>query len=186
MSLDFWGDDEIEVSDGTANMGGGDFEIIPAGTNVLFQIESIEIKEPGDFDSTEYLNIQWSILKPDDYANRRVFQKIRIFDTDSTKRKKARTMLSAIDTNSGGRLSAYGKKKGKSLADFTSEDFTVCLVGQSMMGKLMVWKDNDTKEPKGNWVQQVSPAGNSKPLASAPKAAPEPIKEDDSDDDIPF
>ena len=42
--VNFWGDDEVEVTD-TFSSGGGDFEVIPKNTNVLFEIEEIEIRE---------------------------------------------------------------------------------------------------------------------------------------------
>ena len=183
--VNFWGDDEVEVTD-TFSSGGGDFEVIPKNTNVLFEIEEIEIREANEYEKTDFLNICWNILKPDDYANRNVFQKIRIYHTEKDKRIKARQMLAAIDVNSGRKLTQYGSKKGKNLDEFTSEDFQFLFIGKSMMGKLDVWKDRDTKEVKGNWVRSISPV-TTKTVAATKKPPYPSIKDYDArDDDIPF
>ena len=184
MSIDFWGDDEVEAKD-TFVSGGGGFDPLPKNTNVLFEIEEIEIKESNEFEQTDFLNIRWNILKPDDYANRKVFQKVRIFHTEKDKRIRARQMLATIDINSGGKLTEYGKKKGKNLTEFTSEDFQVCLVGKSMMGQLDVWRDKDTKEIKGNWVRSISPA-NAKDVSKPVKNKASPSIKDDDKEDIPW
>ena len=50
--VNFWGDDEVEVTD-TFSSGGGDFEVIPKNTNVLFEIEEIEIREANEYEKTD-------------------------------------------------------------------------------------------------------------------------------------
>lgn len=181
-----WGDDEVEVpANGEFSSGGGDFELIPANTRVLFEIEQVTMEEPNNFNDTEYINVRWSILKPDLYTNRKVFQKIRVFDNDKEKRMKARKMLAAIDVNADSRLTKYAEKHKKTLEEFTTEDLTLCLVGKSMSGVIMVWKDNDTKEPKGNWVSSIAPANGAKiPEVAKPAVTKKPIV--DEDEDLPF
>lgn len=180
-----WGDDEVEVpANGEFSPGGGDFELIPANTRVLFEIEAITMEEPNNFNDTEYVNIRWSILKPEIYGNRKVFQKIRVFDKDKEKRMKARKMLAVIDVNADSRLTKYAEKHKKTLEEFTTEDLTLCLVGKSMSGVIMVWKDNETKEPKGNWVSTIGPASSAKVTESAKPAAKKSKDIDDSD--VPF
>ena len=178
-----WGDDEVEVPEnGEFEIKGGDgFEVIPAKTGVLFQIEQATMEEPTQYIAEEYINLRWSILKPELYANRKVFQKIQVFSSDKDKRASARKMLAAIDVNSDNRLSKYAEKKGKTLEDFTTEDLTVCLVGKTMSGVLMVWESKD-KSKTGNWVQSIAPANATK--IAKPTEKKRPVIDDD--DDVPF
>jgi len=136
--------------DGKAEMGGGDFEPIPAKTQVLFapvEAKWGEIKDHGKDFGHEGVKIQWAILKPDEYKNRRVFQNIKVGDPDPKVADKAMRMLVAIDTNAGGKLFAAGTKP-------SDADLARCLVNKQMMGVLQVWKVGDKA---GNWVQSVAP-----------------------------
>lgn len=177
-----WGDDEVDVPEsGEFSSGGGDFELIPAKTGVLFEIEAATLEEANNFEDTDYINIRWSILKPELYANRKVFQKIRVFSNDKEKRKKARQMLAAIDVNSDNRLTKYAEKKNKTLEEFTTEDLTLCLVGKSMSGVIMIWSmDGKT----GNYVQSIAPANKAKTTSTG-----KPVEKKEAvvdDDDVPF
>lgn len=169
-----WGDDEVEVpANGEFSSGGGDFELLPEGTRVLFEVEQAEIRQYEDIDN---ISLRWSVLQPELYKNRKIFQNVYVFADDKEKRMKARKMLAAIDVNADNRLTKYAEKKKISLNEFTTEDLTICLVGQSMTGTIGKYKDK-------NIVRGISPANSAKikePTKTAPK------KEIDEDEDLPF
>lgn len=196
-NINFWEDEEgeeIQQQESFESKGGDDFEVIPAKTRALAEIESVTIESyKGAPEIIEYINIQWTLMKPEIYQNRRIFQKIRIMGDDPTQKsykeekqpekiRNAKMMLAAIDKIcTGGKL--FGLKRMP-----TEEELQKYLVGKSAEIYLMVYKLDDGKE--GNWVHSVfAPSGNvSAPSkAATKKAAPKPASGfDDMDDDIPF
>jgi hypothetical protein len=157
---------------------GGDFTLIPDNTDLLVCLEKAEWAEPGDFDKDagpRLVNIKWNVISPPQYANRKVFQKIKPFHDKSEKADKAKEMLAAIDANAGGKLAALETLP-------TDEDFARALSNKLMVIKMGVYgpsKNNPNIKP-GNWVKAVSPrkSGEEK-KQTAPKVEP-------MDDDIPF
>lgn len=150
----------------------GSFEPIPDNTTCLAVITKTSID---DYQGDEFVNIEWSVQKPDVYKNRKVFQKVRIFDADSKKRDKAVQMLAAIDKNAGGKLSKIDKAPDV----FALE---AALLNKAMLIKVMIWTMDDRK---GNWVSAVSPRTSEQASKPAPAPAPEP-QDDDDFDGIPF
>jgi len=186
MSVNFWelndGSSATET-DGKFESGGGDMEPIPNNTGCLAAIEEANWSE---FQGDEYINLRWRVLQPAAYANRVVFQKIRVLDKDPAKADKAKRMLAAIDANSGGCLRQLEGAP-------TDEDLMRCLSGKKHMGiKVMVWKmEIQGEQRSGNWVSAVAPAGAAKaappPKPKAqPSPQPAPQSDDDFDNDIPF
>lgn len=178
MSDNFWGDIDETTATGTAGMGGGNFTPIPEGTNVLAAISEIDWN---DYQGETYIEAKWDILQPDEYKARKVFQKIKVLDSDPKKADKAKRIFAAIDKNaSGGKLLAAGKKP-------TMTDMMRHLVGKPMVLKLGVWEQGDKS---GNWVQAVSPRTVAAQAANPVKAKPKPPepaeKYADYDDDVPF
>lgn len=169
--MSFFDFQDRESVTGEFESGGGNFEPIPANTNVLAAPDEAKWDE---YQDQRYISLRWIVLAPEDYKNRRVFQKIRVLDDDSAKAEKAKRMLAAIDANAGGRLLASGEEP-------TDSSLTMALVNKPMVLKLQVWKlTTETGEEKtGNWVAAVSPR-NAGQAAPAPKAAP--VK----DEDVPF
>lgn len=176
--------------------GGGGFEILPAKTKALASIASAGWAK--DRDENRYVNIQWSIVKPDDYARRVVFQKIWCGDPDprakdpNKKRDKALRMLATIDANAGGKLAKAGREPD-------DDDLALALTNKQMGITLMVWdKEEDDgfggkrKEPGGNWVSAVAPKAGFEvtipPKKSTGNGGPQTRRQmnDDLDDDIPF
>jgi hypothetical protein len=143
----------------------GSADPLPDGTSVLAAPVEAGWKT---YEFEDYINFQWSVLAPEQYKNRRIFQKIKVNDKD--KGDKAKRMLAAIDANAGGKLFALGKEP-------TDQDLTQCLVGKPMMLKLGVW---DINGKTGNWVQAVAPRA-----AQAP-AAPAASVPDIGEQDVPF
>ena len=195
MSGNWWsdssGEDVTENVEKEYDAGGGSFDIIPEKTRALAAISSAAWSK--DNDGNRYVNIQWSITKPEAYANRRVFQKIWCGDDDprakdpAKKRDKALRMLATIDANAGGKLAKNGKEPD-------DDDLALALTNKILGITIMVW-EMDGKE--GNWISGV--AGKSGfECTVPPKAAPKPstgnggpqtrrtADDDDLDRDVPF
>lgn len=179
--MSFWNlsDNNPIEKTGSFETGGGDMEPIPAKTQVLFAPDEAKWD---NYDGEEYISLRWNVLQPKEYANRKIFHKLRVKDVDPKKRDKALRMLAAIDTNAGGKLMASGREP-------SDNDLTACLVNKPMLGLLQVWEieQDDGSMRKGNWVSAVSPRNGGSP-AKAPEVKNElpmeaPI---DFDDDIPF
>jgi hypothetical protein len=141
-------------------------EPIPSNTTLKVTIEGAEWAE---YDGDEYISITWQVLAPDEYKNRKIFQKIRAKSHDDKKRQKALLMLAAIDANAGGAL-AKSKK-----AVFDDMDLATALTNKIMLIKVDIWESDDGK--KGNWVRAVSSGKNHQAPA---------VEEKDDLDDIGF
>jgi len=180
-----------------APSGGGNL-ILPEGSSVLASLD--EIKWQSFQGGEEHVSARWNILAPEEYAGRKIFQKLwpegdkaRAKDEDKAKRKAdtAKRMLAAIDANCGGNVVKLGRKP-------TDEDFALHLTNKPMVIRLGVWemKQNDGSMGSGNWVQAVSPAskGVSVDAAKVKAAAPKPqstpgagrSNTDLDGDDLPF
>ena len=170
-------------STGNFESGGG-LAPIPEGTQVLAVIDEAKWDI---YQNESFISLRWSIAKPQEYTNRKIFQKIKVMDVDASKRDKALMMLAAIDTNAGGKLQAAGVQPD-------TQALAAALMNRPMVLKLGVWELDD-KSKSGNWVSKVAPrpqagaAGQSAP-APAPKPQPQPKPApaafDDLDDDVPF
>lgn len=161
---------------GSFDAGGGDIAPIPKDTQVKAACDEAKWdSHNGD----EYISLRWTVLAPDEYKNRKIFQKVRVLDDDSKKADKAKRMLAAIAANAGGGLL---KVEGKP----TDADLQSNLLMKPMALTLQVWEmeRDDGTTMSGNWVQQVAPLkAGSKP---ATKKKPEPELVDEDDDDIGF
>ena len=170
-------------NDGNFDAGGGDFEPIPSDTGAIAAIE--EAKWDGA-EGDDWISIRWRIAKPDAYANRVVFQKIKVLGTSRDKDRKAtgdkaKRMLAAIDANAGGCLRKIDTMPG-------DDDLMRCLSGKMMAIKIMIWRMTiDGQEKSGNWISAVAPAkGGAKPAAVAKKPAAAPPVDSFGEGDIPF
>lgn len=178
-------DDVKTESAGSFEMGGGDLAPIPKDTQVLAVCEEAKV---GEYEGNRYISIKWRVHKPEAYQNRVIFQKLKVFEKDADKARKAKQMLFAIGTNAGGKLFDAMKAANESEPSDTS---LTRVTNVPMVLKLGVWELDD-KSKNGNWVQAVSPysKGSKTPEAAPkpaakPKPAPDPVA-DSFDDDIPF
>jgi hypothetical protein len=168
MSDNFWGlsdgEDASNTVSGEFDAGGGNMQPIPSDTNVLAAID--EAKWSKNQAGDEFISLRWSVIAPEDFANRKVFQKLWVTDFDPNigvdkaiaKRDKAKKMLAAIDTNAGGKLLA------KPIMP-TDESMTLHLLNKPMIIKVMVWEMTDRMTgdvARGNWVGAVSSKAASK------------------------
>jgi hypothetical protein len=189
--MSFW-----KTSDGAAvkanseyDAGGGDITPIPSGENVLAAIDEAGWAERN---GSKYISLRWSVLEPQAYKNRKVFQKLWVTDQDPNaksdeagkkKSDNARAMLAAIDANCGGEL--YASETAPSDIDLQS-----ALMSKPMTVKVKVY-DMVTQEGgtmTGNWIAAVGPAAgfNSRPATQPTSQSQAQVKKPLADDDVPF
>jgi hypothetical protein len=171
MSFFKTSDNKAVDTSGKFESGGGNFEPMPEGTSVLAAPVEAGWKS---YEGEDYINIQWQVLAPTEYRNRRIFQKIKVYEPTAAKADKAKRMLAAIDTNAGGKLLALDKTPDDA-------DLTQSLVGKQMMLRLGFWEIDDKR---GNWVQAVAPKTASVPAPAQTPAAAQ--TEALINEDIPF
>lgn len=171
--MSFWnlsdGEDAKSNTTGEFDAGGGRMEVIPDNTSVLAVID--EAKWDRTQDQDRYISLRWTVLAPEEFKNRKIFQKLWVLDNEprakdpAKKRDKAKLMLAAIDTNAGGKLMARNEMP-------TDESLSGCLTNKPMVVKVMVWEMEDRATGKinqGNWVGAVSP--KSSPVSSSDEIA---------------
>jgi hypothetical protein len=153
---------------------GGDLDPIPKGTIVLAAPYEAKRQFKDDFKTKqplpESIGINWTVLAPPEYKNRKIFQDIKVNSKDPVKEEKAKRMLAAIDANAGGKLAEAGEYP-------TDSALATALVNKPMLLKLTVWVSED-KSASGNWVMAVSPRNKEAAAVETPAT--------DFDDDIPF
>lgn len=177
--MSFWQTSDNEnAAQNTGNefeTGGGNIEPIPASTRLKAMIDDAKWDS---FQGDEFINLRWTVLAPESYNNRKVFQKVRVLDQDTKKADKAKRMLAAIDANAGGQLA----KKQDVPSDM---DLASALMNKPMMIEVQVWEmtGDDGQKRSGNWVSKVAPANSSSGTEQHVNSAPSSEKEDD---DIPF
>ena len=187
--MSFWQkQDGSQVENTTSfEMGGGDIKPIPNNTALIAAIEEAKWDS---YKGDNYISLKWRVMRPAEYANRVIFQKLHVFDPK--KGDKAKQMLMAIDANCGGKLARLNDAP-------EDHDLMTALIGKPMAAKVQVWELDD-KSKSGNWISAVSPAKQQAPVAqaSAPQAQARPQQRtvtppqnvapvyDPLDDDIPF
>lgn len=165
--MSFW--DDIEApSTGEFSTGGGKFELIPDNTDVLAAPDAVAWQE---HEGDRYIEIRWSIMAPEAYKNRKIFQKVQVLNADQKKAQKAKQMLAAIDFNVGGHLVKLKREPN-------DVDLARALLNKSMILKLMTWEMNGKF---GNWVSAVAPAKSKAIAEPAPNQAETEENYDDSD-----
>lgn len=183
-------------------------DVIPKDTRVKAVIDEIEwsaVPDESDNDAgVAYINVRYSILAPEEFKNRKIFQKLFVSSVGKPSAKDAEkkrtndlTLLAAINVNSNGQP-LNNCTSAPTDAELSS------LIGTILLLQLDVWEIGDRK---GNWIRSLEGATATKAtvygkLASKPSAKPanktapvsakEPDKEqelpeiNDIDDEIPF
>ena len=151
---------------GEFESGGGNMEPLPEGTQVMAMVDQAKWDA---HDGEYFVSLRWTVAMPEEYKNRKIFQKIKVKNPDAEKRDKALMMLAAIDANAGGQIMALG-------AEPEDADLAAALLNRPMVLKLGLWKmDNAQGESKsGNWVQKVAPRKKGATAPAATPAAPAP------------
>ncbi len=157
---------------------GGSVDLIPKNTRV---VATCEEAKNDSYNGENYINLKWRVNLPKEFANRVVFQKLKVYD--QAKQKSAREMLAAIASNAGGRLfkaMAAGNEQMPSDASLQ----TLC--NSPMVLLLDVWELDD-KSKSGNWVRSVAPYSQQQVQAPvAPQPVQQPAPQQQFTDDIPF
>jgi len=170
-------DNAEEIKDGKFETGGGNFEPIPSNTSLLVLADSIEWTE---YEGESMVSITWVVLAPSAYKNRKVFQKIKLFDKDKKKAAKAATMLKAIDMNCGGKIATVE-------GEVTDAHLMKAIMGKQQVIKVQVWNMIIEGEKKsGNWVCAVAPKSPVPEVENPSQTEKEDIFDAPLDDDIPF
>lgn len=181
---------------------GGFSEPIPNNSDCLSTIKAVKWASKKDAHE-KYVEIQWQVQEPKEYANRTVFQKLWVANLDpmakseekaKQKRDKARKMLATIDLNAKGKLLASGDEP-------TDDSLAMALVDALCVIKVMLWEIDDPSNGetiRGNWVSAVkgrdAETSTGDPLppkkTSGSSAGGQPSNGgggfDIGDDDIPF
>jgi len=142
---------------------GGNMDPIPDDSSVLAMIDEAKWADKDDASIAKYISLRWSVISPDEFKNRKVFQKLWVTDDDplakdadkaAKKRDKARRMLAVVDANAGGKL-----VKLAGMPD--DDDLTKNLANKPMIIKVKVWSMPDREQPgeviSGNWICAVAP-----------------------------
>jgi len=160
---------------GEFETGGGDMTPIPSNTRLKAMIDDAKWDE---YDGDRFVSLRWTVLAPETYKNRKIFQKVRVYDQKTEKADKHKRMLAAIDANAGGNLANQDKEP-------SDMDLQSALVSKPMLIEVQVWKidanqSSDGQERSGNWVSKVSPASGGEPSAAPAQ------KQESEGDDVPF
>jgi hypothetical protein len=186
---------EVIVSEKSFDASGG--EPLPDKTEVLASVGKIYWDE---YEGEKSIKIDWDILQPKQYANRKLFQTIKVNHTEDKKADKAVRMLGAIDAMHGGKLD---KLDVDDINLITDEQMASALVNKLTVLKVGLWEMPEQGK-SGNWIMAVAernPSGAAvedvpakapaKPAAKATSKAAngkavKPGASDFVDDDIPF
>jgi len=150
----FWLVDDKEVKSGDFTLQ-GKVEVIPSNTNCIAMIEEAKWDEYKD---EEYISLKWKVLQPAEYKNRVIFQKIKVYENDENKAKKAQNMLLAINYNAKGNLHELQGAP-------TATELQKALCNKLMQINVQVWKmqGDDGSDREGNWIAAVKPKGDGVP-----------------------
>ena len=186
--MSFWKTSTGETATDTGKdfeVAGSNFDPIPEGSNLLAMIEEVKWETVRD-GIEEFINAKWVVLKPEEFANRKVFQKLFVDDLDPSekdkekaakKKDRALRMLSAIDANSGGKLAGIDTRP-------TNDQLTRALTNKPMVIGLGVWESNGKS---GNWVRAIADKSKAVSVGTAKASKPTTNFKDDLDGDlVPF
>ena len=177
--MSFW-----NLSDGNEVQAEGNFdanpaiEPIPDGTTCVAALDSIqwEVKELEGV-ADELIEGRWVVLDGE-HKNRKVYQKLRVLESDMKKADKAVKMLAAIDKNAGGGLMKEVKERP------TDDQLAMHLLGKPMLVRFQVWEMNNNS---GNWVSAVAPSDGQIQAPNVMKPAVHSTPSGgDIEQDIPF
>ena len=148
--MSFWQKQDgsaVETST-TFESGGGEITPIPNNTALIAAIEEAKW---ADYQGESYINLKWRVMRPSEFANRVIFQKLKVFSDKQG--DKAKQMLAAIDANCGGKLAKLRDTP-------QDEDLMMSLIGKPVAIKVQVW---DINGKTGNWISAVAPAKQQAP-----------------------
>ncbi len=145
------------------------FETIPDNTKALAIISAAEWREANEY-GAKHISLTWEIVEGE-FKGRKVFQKIKLFETDKAKALKAQKMLIAIDANCKGAIVKAGVEP-------TQQGL------QSLLHSPMyiMIKEYEMNGNKGNWICAVS----ARTATPTPTPTEPVLNTADSPDEMPF
>lgn len=145
----FWkmstGEKPEENKEYAADVGG--FDPIAANTQLLALIDEASWKTAYVLSEPDAIQIRWVVLAPEEFKNRKIFQKIKVLDKKETTADNAKRMLMAIDSNASGKLAKLDNEP-------EDNELVAALVNSSMVIRVQVW---EMEGRSGNWVSAVAP-----------------------------
>ena len=147
---------------------GGSIDLIPKNTRV---VATCEEAKNDSYNDESYINLKWRVNLPKEFANRVVFQKLKVYTEG--KQQKAREMLAAIATNAGGRLFQVMTASNEQMPSDASLQ-TICK--SPMVLLLDVW---EIEGKSGNWIRSDAPY-------QTKAQQPAPVTAQPTLDNIPF
>ena len=157
---------------GTVEGSNNDFEVIPKGTQVLAALES------SAWDQTEFygdfINNTWVIIKPEQYAKRKVFQKLHVNSDDEKKAVKAKRMLVAIDVNAGGKLVPACQQAGSAPTDELLAKHLTNKAMVLMLGVYEIKESDGEKLEREDWIRGNFVSGIGAKASFDPSRNPQP------------
>ena len=171
--MSFFAQEALEEAK-TGSFDGNSFEVIPDNTKALAIINSAEWREANEFNA-KHISLTWEIVEGE-FKGRKVFQKIKLFESDKAKALKAQKMLIAIDANCKGAIAAAGVEP--TIQGLQS------LLHSPMFIHIKTWEMGDNK---GNWVAAVSERKKGQQAQPTQQTqSQEPSVAFDDSEDIPF
>lgn len=119
------------------------FQTIPNDTHTFAKIESFKNKE---YNGSPYLQIEWTIIEGE-FKNRRVFQKLHVFDPDNKKRHRFLNMLMLLH-----------KMYNLPHKDNPPADEDLMLFETKIAGIKIQETEPNSEGKQYNWVSQIHPA----------------------------
>lgn len=177
--MSFW---NLKTSgqEATGEVESTEFGPLP-GASYTMMFEEVANKE---WEDDRYINLKARVVSGD-FSNRVVFLKLKVYETQSKfynddARDKALQKLVKLYQVLKVKL-PNGEPDDRSLSQLTDKPLDV---------KLGVWKDNDTKEAKGNYIVDFAPkgeqAGSAKPMPKTNGKTPPMMSGGAMSDDVPF
>lgn len=157
----------------TGSFDSNTFEVIPDNTKALAIISAAEWREANEY-GAKHISLTWEIVEGE-FKGRKVFQKIKLFESDKAKALKAQKMLIAIDANCKGAIVAAGVEP-------TQQGLQTLL--HSPM--YIMIKEYEMNGSKGNWVAAVSERNGKKGQQAQTQQTQSKEPQIDDSDDIPF
>lgn len=133
---------------------GGNYDPMPDNTTVVAAISKISWAAPTEYYPVDCIKAEWDVLEPAAYAGRKFKQAIKICDTKAEISDKAKTMLSVMDSITGGKIMA---EISRTNMDPDDNILALALINRPMTLTLGLFTPKETDKSPMNWVKKVAP-----------------------------
>lgn len=133
---------------------GGNYDPMPDNTTVVAAISKISWAAPSDYYLADSIKAEWDVLEPAAYAGRKFKQAIKIYDPKPDVADKAKTMLSVMDSITGGKIMA---EISRTNMDPDDNILALALINRPMTLTLGLFTPKEADKSAMNWVKKVTP-----------------------------